>query len=1102
MQFLFSLLANLPFPALPTSLGWAAWIGLLALLVYCLFRWRPYHPKWTRRSWAWLAGLLILTPLTSLYIGARLSAPGALPLPGLPAEAPGSTMMFFSALPWTLAGAILGPIPAALLGGLAGLLRGIWDTHNLFSVLEMALMAALFSVSIRQRYRTPLYRLLRQPLAAALLLIPVRIVFQVLAALFTLSTSTAARLDFALSNMLVSTIAFAAEMMAAGLICQLIAELFPSRWAGKGNLLPSPAESSLEIRFLLGTGAFILLILLTLLVGVWLVAGRSARSMLQDRMSSTAEAAAQSVPFFMETGQNLISQIASKPELSGLSDPELSAFLGQQIQTVPYFDQIFLVDTAGRTLLAAYPPEAGAAFSLTQDESAALDLATQGVMQQVYPIPPEGGQDSARLSFLAGVQGGTTGRVLIGRSSLATNPLTQPLLSSLQSMGELNGAGLLLDDQQRILYRSSQQEVMSVYEGVTAEPGLQENTAPDGTRQLVYSQAVPGRPWWVVLSIPAQQAQQLAINIALPLSVMIFLLALAALLLLRLGLRVVTRSVKNLSYEANRIAAGQLDHPLPVDGVDEIGHLRRAFEQMRLSLHARLEELNHLLFVSQSVASSLEVEDAVRPVLEAMLATGASCVRVVLRPGTMIHDTPEEIAENFQLGPSARKYAHLDDQIMALAQAREQLAIPGLALARDFPLNLSMPNPAALLAVALRYENRYYGALWAAYEQTRNFSEADIRFAKTLAGQAALAISNASLYQNVVASRRQLEAILNSTPDPVLVTDHRNRLLLANRAANQALGLDSESSAGQPTERVIQQRVLFDLLQASTKQQQSAEIVLKDNRTYLATASTVTVEGRPVGRVCILRDVTHFKELDTMKSEFVATVSHDLRSPLTLMRGYATMLPMVGEMNEQQQSYARKIISGVENMTQLVNNLLDLGRIEVGVGLEVEDVAVLDILERVTGSLQHLAVEKNIELAVELPRDMPHAVEADASLLHQAVYNLVENAIKYTPPGGRVTVRTTSDREVLTFEIADTGIGIPAADLPRLFEKFYRGSQREARAQHGTGLGLAIVQSIAAQHGGRAWVQSQPGQGSTFYLAIPLVQPDTTPASNRADYGL
>src|SRR5258706_12214955 len=151
-----------------------------------------------------------------------------------------------------------------------------------------------------------------------------------------------------------------------------------------------------------------------------------------------------------------------------------------------------------------------------------------------------------------------------------------------------------------------------------------------------------------------------------------------------------------------------------------------------------------------------------------------------------------------------------------------------------------------------------------------------------------------------------------------------------------------------------------------------------------------------------------FKELDTIKSEFVATVSHDLRSPLTLMRGYATMLEMGGKLNEQQQGYVKKMVLGVDNMAQLVNNLLDLGRIEIGVGLDVENVNVLDIIERVTAALQLQASQKNIALSVELSKDLPYMLEADGALVHHAIYNLVENAIKYTPDHGSITMRAAT----------------------------------------------------------------------------------------------
>ncbi|MGH8246080.1 MAG: ATP-binding protein, partial [Gammaproteobacteria bacterium] len=333
-----------------------------------------------------------------------------------------------------------------------------------------------------------------------------------------------------------------------------------------------------------------------------------------------------------------------------------------------------------------------------------------------------------------------------------------------------------------------------------------------------------------------------------------------------------------------------------------------------------------------------------------------------------------------------------------------------------------------------------------------------------------------------------LKAILDSTPDPVLVTDDRNYLLLTNRAAGRALGVPPGENGRQTTRDVIQQRALFDLLQASSKEKQSAEVELPDGRIYFATAATIEVDGRGVGRVCILRDVTHFKELAALKSDFVATVSHDLRSPLTLMRGYTSMLGTVGELNDRQRDYVNKIIVGVENMSHLANNLLDLGRIEAGVGLAVESVGVLDILQRVTGALQHKAAEKEIAVTIELPKDMPHAVQADGSLLDQALYNLVENAIKYTPEGGHVRLTTHSTATHVTFEIADSGVGIPPDHAARLFEKFYRSPQRETRTEYGTGLGLAIVRSIAARHHGRVWVESEPGRGSRFFLQIPLTQ--------------
>jgi two-component system phosphate regulon sensor histidine kinase PhoR len=420
---------------------------------------------------------------------------------------------------------------------------------------------------------------------------------------------------------------------------------------------------------------------------------------------------------------------------------------------------------------------------------------------------------------------------------------------------------------------------------------------------------------------------------------------------------------------------------------------------------------------------------------------------------------------------------------------QERLAIANVLRERKLNINPNRPYPGSLLAVPLRHENQYYGMLWAGYEQVRLFAESDVRFLTTLAGQAALAASNNHLFRSAEVGRQRLEAILDSTPDPVLVTDQFNRLHLANPAAWQVLGAAVGNGTGKPIEKVVSQQSLVDILRVSSPDKLSAEVTVPNGQIYLATASPVVADGQLVGRVCILRDVTHFKELDTMKTEFVNTVSHDLRSPLTLMRGYATMLEMVGTLNEQQQGYVKKIISGVENMARLVNNLLDLGRIDVGVGLQLQMVPLLDIVGQVTDTLQMQATQKNILLDVDVPRNTMPLIEADQALLQQAMYNLVENAIKYTPPNGKVSARLKILGDSALFEVQDTGIGIAPVDLPRLFEKFYRGSQREAREQKGSGLGLAIVKSITEKHGGKVWVESELGKGSTFFIQVPLKQP-------------
>ncbi|MEJ2707841.1 MAG: ATP-binding protein [Anaerolineales bacterium] len=1093
MKILFSLLSPSPYLELPQGLaGWIGWLLLFALTAFAWWKWRGYNKELDSRKRGFLILLALAVPLTSLFIGFRLPPGNALPPPEMPINPQGPAVMIFSALPWMLAAGFLGVGPAGGLAFLSGLLIALWENHNPFMPLVWALVAILFAAMINQRYRTSIFRMLRHPAISALVLSFLYPLIFLITTVFFAHGVIVSRVDFALTHVSSQTMAATLQLLTGGVLAEVLARALPARWGMPGELIPSPTEKSLRARFLYGVAPLTLLLILVLMVGDWIVAGNFARRMLGERMTNAGSLAANNVPQFLDTGQNFIAELSSNPRLFSTPEDQLSDLLGNEMRRVPYFSELILLDANGN-FMASYPFDQYQGSQAPMEEQIGLQLALTGVPFQIYAIPPGENDSSAKFSFVqtATDLSGSTRGVLIGRTDLILNPFTEPILTSLQNLSDIEGQGMLLDENGQILYHTSDSNLlMSTYTGSLSETvSPYYDTAPNGTRQLVYYQNAQGKPWSVVLTVPAHQAQQLALQFAIPLLGMILFFSAVAILILNSGMSTITASLKTLSAEAGRMAQGELDHPLPADGEDEVGDLRRSFEHMRASLKARMEESDRLLQVSQGVASSLDFEEAVQPILDSALATGASAARVVLSPDVIPElegETQQPVS--FSKGPGREFFRDLDEQVLALTRKQEKVVLTNPSRPRLIRYLPGAPRPEALLALALRHETLFYGSLWVVYDKPHVFSDDEIRFLSTLSSQAALAAANARLFLNAEIGRQRLAAILASTPDPVLVTDQRNRLLLANPAAWQVLGLGMDSDEGQPIENVINQKELVNLLRSSAAEKQSVEVFPPGGRVYLATASSVLAEGQRVGRVCVLRDVTHFKELDALKSEFVSTVSHDLRSPLTLMRGYATMLEMVGELNEQQTNYVRKIIVGVESMSRLVNNLLDLGRIEAGIGLRVDTISVQDVVERVVSALQLQATQKHIQITSTLSDHTTPLIEADQALLQQALHNLVENAIKYTRPGGKVLIRMQARQERMIFAVKDNGIGVSPMDQPRLFEKFYRGAQHGSKDQRGTGLGLAIVKSIAEHHGGQVWVESQLGKGSTFYLAIPIHQ--------------
>lgn len=1124
MSFLPTLLSVHPYLYNPDFIGWAGWLLLLGFEAILFINSRHLNRNWTNnRIWI-LVGLMLMVPLTSLYLGIQLDPGQALPFPNRPENPSPPVIMLFSAVPWILAGGFLGPWAATILAASSGILISLWGTHNIFTALEVVILANLFSIMVGQRYRTPFYRLIRKPLFCVLLLALLYPLIHLLSLVFSSTGILVNRIEFSLASLPVNSLIIGIELLIAGLFAEFfasntIARRFPDLWRRPGPLLASPAERSLQTRFMIYLAPLAIILILAMMGFSWFIAGNAARTMFKSSMQAIAELAANNIPFFREIGQQQIFRIAQDPVLQQIagsqppSESQIRAALKSNIQLIPFFHQISLLDAQGEPV-TGYPFQDFESTSPSTKERQGIQYALGRIPNQTYSVSPDYGSNrverstTAQISFISPIldhRGQVLG-VLVGRTSLGTNPYTKPLVDNLQKFSEEMGQGILIDEEGLTLIHPDSDQLMTHYQAASflENPGtlsafFREGTGYDNTKRLFYYQPVEGSDWSIVLTTPVSQAQMLALRIAGPILAMILTLSIIATILLYFGVGRITNSLKDLSSEAARIAQGNLNEPLKFGGVDEVGDLRQNFERMRLNLKDRLDELNRLLVVSQGIVSSLDLDKSIQPVLDAALSTGATSARVVLAPAVIpeLDDSPT-VSICFGAGTQNEQLSYLDEQILALNQNQKQVILSNRNRLRvlHFGKNNTLDDPGviqpeAILALSLRHEYLFYGTLWIAFTEPHKFTMEELGFMKTLASQAAFAAGNSHLFLTAEVGRQRLAAIINSSPDPILVTDKKNKLIIANPTAIQVFGLDIISRYGQPVGIAIPNPDLASLLGGTNGNQsdsstETTEISLPNGQVFMATASSIYNEGEINGRVCILRDVTRFKQLDTMKSEFVSTVSHDLRHPLTMMRGYATMLEMVGQLNDQQQNYLRRILTGVENMSRLVSNLLDLGRIESGVTLQFSTFQINTLIDQVLNTHQLQAVQKRILLTAELSEDLPPLIEADASLLEQAINNLVENALKFTRPEGKVQIRVNTRHDQLQIQVMDNGIGVSPLDKPRLFEKFYRGAQSTSKDSRGTGLGLAIVKSIVEQHSGQVWVESQLGKGSTFTILIPI----------------
>ncbi len=380
------------------------------------------------------------------------------------------------------------------------------------------------------------------------------------------------------------------------------------------------------------------------------------------------------------------------------------------------------------------------------------------------------------------------------------------------------------------------------------------------------------------------------------------------------------------------------------------------------------------------------------------------------------------------------------------------------------------------LIAPVRADGQFLGTLWLVVDSAPDWLEGEQALLAALLDGLAIVVTRARAQED---AERVSQALLASITDPLLVVDPDWRL----RALNPAAAALFDAVPGRQLQDVLRSD---DLIAFAEGRRELAEWISGD-RAFVPRWQPVS-ETQAQGWVLTLRDITQFKKLNQSQHEFVRLVSHDLRSPLTSMRGFADMMGVVGELNERQTLFIEKVLNGVTQITALVDNIQDAGRFDPETGFYEMVRSQCDLAEIVAKIINNylLPAEKGeLTLSMSVDDDVP-IINADLNMLQRAITNLVDNAIKYTPNGGKIDVLVSVRRGGVVISVRDTGLGIGLEDQQQLFKRGGRVQRKEHKRIKGSGLGLFIVRSVARRHGGDAWIESELGVGSTFSFNIPL----------------
>ena len=498
-------------------------------------------------------------------------------------------------------------------------------------------------------------------------------------------------------------------------------------------------------------------------------------------------------------------------------------------------------------------------------------------------------------------------------------------------------------------------------------------------------------------------------------------------------------------------------------------------------IRRRNRELNLLPEIGKELSARTDIKDLANVLIKRTVETLGA-----IQGDMIIFNSNGEPGQNYQASLSAEssswQMAIPQNIIKHIEESHQGLIIADAHNNQLWQMDNRDANIHSAVVSPLFGRRELLGVLILTHEQVNYFNTDHLLLLQAITSQAAIAIENARLYAITMQEQKRLAAVLNHAAEAILMFDAQGKLSLLN-PEGEKLFTDFNTNLNQPLPKEHGYDTFIHMLdEARTSHgSKSGDITWPDQRTFNALITTIE-DG---SQVVILHDVTRFKDLEQVKNEFIATASHDLKNPITTIAGFSTLLEQAGPLNAQQKDFVTRIQSATHTMTELVQNMMSLAQMDLDATQKHEDVDMVKVLAEVANEFIPQAKIKNQTLSF-IPLDKPAVLSGDPLQLHQLLRNLLGNALKYTLDEGAITFKAQTNASQLVIEVQDSGCGIPAADLPFIFDRFYRVHGGRNNEVEGNGLGLAIVKSITEHHGGQINVESELDKGTRFIVSLPL----------------